>query len=501
MKKLSLILFVMICSIVFPTAAREAVAAAQTHIYLDGLALEQPAGAEAGLVSGKVMVPLRVVAEGLGFEVAWEKTSGTATIKQDDTELKLVVGQATGLVDGEKVELDVAPLLKNERTLVPLRFVSEQMGLEVSWDNVTKSAYLNHPDSGESSEVVPGTSSPSPEQDQPVTVPVEQPEGKDGDTSSPDSGSTDGGDFSELALIQGISFSENRLMFAVSGKVTPNVFTMTGPDRLVVDIPNAAYAEHFDNNFPLDETGQGELTVLEYPDVSKVRYSLFSTDPSTVRIVVDLNHKMQYHVNNDGSGLVTVELTADNAAPGYGLGLDGKPVVVIDAGHGGTQPGAISLTKKPEKDFTLAVALKVEALLQQEPNIDFVLTRDTDVTMSLQERVKIANDLGADVFVSIHGNSIDPPSNPSGSETYYTREESIPLADIMHRHLVDATGLTDRKVRYSSLHVTRETLMPAVLLEAGYLSNKNDEALMYTEAFQQRVAEGIVAGIKEYFGL
>lgn len=502
MKKLSLILFVMICSMVFPIAAREAAAEAQTHIYLNGQALEQPTGAEAGLVSGKVMVPLRVVAEGLGFQVAWEKTSNTATIKQDDTELKLVVGQATGLVDGGEVELDAAPILQNERTLVPLRFVSEQMGLEVSWDNVTKSAYLNHLDSGESSEVVPVTSSPSPE-DTSVSVPPNQPAGGDAnsDASLPDTGISEGSNYSELALIQGISFSENRLMFAVTGEVTPNVFTMTGPDRIVVDIPNAAYAEHFGDNFPLDETGRGELEVLEYPDVSKVRYSLFSTDPSTIRIVVDLNSKMQYHINNDGSGLVTIELTADMTAPGHGLGLDGKPLVVIDAGHGGTQPGAISLTKKPEKDFTLAVALKVEALLQQESDIEFVLTRDTDVTMSLQDRVKIANELGADIFVSIHGNSIDPPSNPSGSETYYTRKESIPLADIMHRHLVDATGLADRKVRYSSLHVTRETLMPAVLLEAGYLSNQNDEALMYTEAFQQRIAEGIVAGIKEYFGL
>ncbi|WP_018751331.1 N-acetylmuramoyl-L-alanine amidase family protein [Paenibacillus sanguinis] len=500
MKKLSLILFVMICSIVFPAAAREAVAAAQTHIYLDGQALEQPAGAEAGLVGDKVMVPLRVVAEGLGFEVAWEKTSGTATIKQDDTELKLVVGQATGLVDGEKIELDEAPLIKSERTLVPLRFVSEQMGLEVSWNNVTKSAYLNHPNSGQSSEIVPGTSSPGPV-DESVTVPVNEPPADDTDVSIPDSGSSDEeSNLSGLALIHGISFSENRLLLVVSGTVEPHVSVMTEPDRIVVDLPNANYAEYFENNFPSDVTGQREM-VLENSDVSKIRHSLFNSDPSTVRIVLDLNHKMQYRVNNDGSGLVTVELMADTTAPGHDLGLDGKPVVVIDAGHGGTQPGAISLTKKPEKDFTLAVALKVEALLQQESGIDFVLTRDTDVTMSLQDRVKIANELGADAFVSIHGNSIDPPSNPSGSETYYTRKESLPLANIMHRHLVEATGLTDRKVRNSSLHVTRETLMPAVLLEAGYLSNENDEALMYTEAFQQRLAEGIVAGIKEYFGL
>ncbi|MNV12182.1 Sporulation-specific N-acetylmuramoyl-L-alanine amidase [compost metagenome] len=113
--------------------------------------------------------------------------------------------------------------------------------------------------------------------------------------------------------------------------------------------------------------------------------------------------------------------------------------------------------------------------------------------------MKIANDLKADIFISVHGNSAAPTA--TGSETYYTRPDSIELAGVMHKYLVEATGLPDRKVRQKSLQVTRETKMPAVLLEVGYLSNKNDEPLMYDDAFQERVAEGIVAGIKEYLGL
>ncbi|MNP81411.1 Sporulation-specific N-acetylmuramoyl-L-alanine amidase [compost metagenome] len=71
----------------------------------------------------------------------------------------------------------------------------------------------------------------------------------------------------------------------------------------------------------------------------------------------------------------------------------------------------------------------------------------------------------------------------------------------MHRHLVEASGLADRKVRTQSLHVTRETTMPAVLLECGYLSNKNDDALLATDEYRSKVAQGIVDGIKEYLGL
>ncbi|MCK8490079.1 N-acetylmuramoyl-L-alanine amidase family protein [Paenibacillus sp. MBLB2552] len=504
MKKLGLMMFLLVGLLVFPGLAKDAYAASSgtsgTHIVLDGQELQQPVGAQAGIVGGNVMVPLRVVAEGLGYQVAWEKKSGTITISQEGTELKLTLGQNTASVDGQTVKLNSAPYLQGDSTLVPLRFVGEQMGMQVSWDNVTKSAYLTSPAGGSSGGVVPGTGSLAPDQETPISVPAGQPAAGDDDTYVPVS-STGNQAVSSNALIQGISFSENRLMFAVSGSVTPNVFKMSGPDRIVVDIPNAEFAPTFGEVHPLDVSRKGQIAISDYPDVSQIRYSLFSTAPSTIRIVIDLNRSVEFKVTNLDDGLVTVDLTPGSAVPGIGLGGNGKPIVVIDAGHGGSQPGAISVTKKQEKEFTLGVALKVEALLRQEANLDVVMTRTTDVTMSLQDRVKVANDLGASVFVSIHGNSIDPPSNPSGSETYYTRDESIPLANVMHRHLVNATGLSDRGVRKSSLHVTRETKMPAVLLEVGYLSNKNDAGLMYTEEFQQRVAEGVAAGIKEYLGL
>ncbi|MGG6312004.1 N-acetylmuramoyl-L-alanine amidase [Paenibacillus macerans] len=503
MKKLGFIMVVMLCLLVFPGMVKDVSAASAassgTHIYLDDQELVQPPGAQAGNVKGNVMVPIRVIVEGLGYDVSWEKKSGTVTITQEGTELRLAIGQETAIVGDKTIKLNGAPFLQGDTTLVPLRFVGEQMGLKVSWNNDTKAAYLYSPDGGTAGGVVPGSGSGALEGSDGSSGTVPPPVVDDSNTYTPEVPATPGN--SPLASINGITFSENRLMFAVTGSVEPNVFAMTGPDRLVIDIPNAGFAEHFGDAFPLDATQKGELAVTDYPDVSKIRYSLFSTAPSTIRIVVDLNHSTHFQVINNHDGLVTVDLTADAAAPGNGLGANGKRIVVIDAGHGGSQPGAISITKRQEKDFTLAVALKVEALLKQETNIDFVLTRTTDVTMSLQDRVKVANDIHADLFVSIHGNSIDPPSNPSGSETYYSRDESIPLANVMHRHLVEATGFKDRSVRKSSLHVTRETKMPAVLLEVGYLSNKNDESAMYTEELQQRVAEGIVAGIKEYLGL
>jgi N-acetylmuramoyl-L-alanine amidase len=117
----------------------------------------------------------------------------------------------------------------------------------------------------------------------------------------------------------------------------------------------------------------------------------------------------------------------------------------------------------------------------------------------LSDRSNLANKLNADIFVSIHGNS--GPSTATGVETFYTRSDSAQLAKVMHKYLVQSTGLADRKVKTQSLHVTRETKMPAVLLECGFLSNSNDESKMFTEQFQDSVANGIVKGIKEYFGM
>jgi len=478
----------MLCLIAIPGISHAA-SSASTHIYLDGSELAQPEKAQAGIFNGNVMVPLRVVLEGLGYDVNWEKKTGSVTVSQAETTLKFVIGEKTALSGDRKIALRVAPFLQNNNTLIPLRFVGEEMGLQVSWDNKTKSAYLYSPDGGSGSGLGGGksTSQPDEEDGKPESVPQQ---GGGGSTVPSTS----------QAMINGISFSDNRLQISASSDIEPSVFKMDGPDRIVVDLPLTSFSEQFASALLLDDSMRGQFTVADHPSVSQVRYALFTSNPDTVRIVLDLKAPSPYNVTRDGLGLITIDLTESTAVPPFPSG-GGKRIVVIDPGHGGTQPGASSKSKKVEKDFTLAVGLKVQALLEQEPDIDFFFTRTTDITVSLQDRAKLANDLKADLFISIHGNSIDPPANPSGSETYYTREESIPLANVMHKHLVAATGLADRKVRYSSLHVTRETKMPAVLLEVGYLSNEKDDALMYTEELQQRVAEGIVAGIKEYLGL
>jgi N-acetylmuramoyl-L-alanine amidase len=142
------------------------------------------------------------------------------------------------------------------------------------------------------------------------------------------------------------------------------------------------------------------------------------------------------------------------------------------------------------------MAAKVSELLEKEQDIEVIMTRKDDTFLELKERVAVANEAKADLFLSIHGNKFTN-ATISGVETYYSRKESLPFANVVHRHALAGTGFKDRNVRQSDFYVIKHTTMPAVLLEVGYLSNKDEEALMYQDDFQSRVAASIVAAIEE----
>jgi len=171
---------------------------------------------------------------------------------------------------------------------------------------------------------------------------------------------------------------------------------------------------------------------------------------------------------------------------------------VIDAGHGGKDPGADGASGNRERAFTLALSTKVFDLLQQEPMFEAYMTRTDDTFVGLKERAQIANDLEADAFVSIHGNTfIDP--DVSGTETYYYADESLLFASEVHKQLAKATGFKDRGVKKEGWEVLKNSNKLAILLEIGFLTNPSDETNMLSEMHQNRTAQAIVRGIKKYF--
>ena len=167
--------------------------------------------------------------------------------------------------------------------------------------------------------------------------------------------------------------------------------------------------------------------------------------------------------------------------------------ICIDAGHGGKDPGAVSGGVQ-EKDIALAVALKIGALLT---GYEVVYTRDEDVYVGLAERALIANQVSADLFVSVHCNSA-PGTSANGMEVYVhtTRSAaSTRAAHAIYDRLLPASGLKGRGIKSKDLAVLRETDMPAVLVELAFISNDEDRAKLVSDEWQERAAEAIAAGI------
>lgn len=485
-------------------------------LYLNGKVVQSDA--QPRVVNQFTLVPLRLVAEQLGYEVKWDKKTKQVSINNSDTEILLTVNDSRAVVNGSHMKLDVPALADKGTTYVPLRFVGENLGLDVYWDKPTRSVHLfGNTDTGIPTDngggapaVPPAAGGDTPIEAVPVTnppepvaepnAPAEEPAGPAVEPEFPDDA---------LAAVKGLSFDgAGRITVDYEGQLTPNEPFWSGT-KLVIDIPNAALSPEMSAELKAQGLAQGEI-IVDTLALQKIRYSYYSDKPSTVRIVLDLAIQTEYAVSgSDGQYYIDVVMSGDMPTPPL-PGLPGLPVdadangnkiykVVIDAGHGGKDPGAPSVTGQWEKQFNLSVALKVQKLLENEQRIRPYLTRSTDVFIELNDRAKLPNELQADLFISIHANRYT--SNATGTETYYNRADSKAFADVMHKNLVQATGLPDRNVRQAGFLVIRKTTMPAVLLEAGYLSNSRDAKALFTESVQDRIAAGIVAGIKEQLKL
>lgn len=171
--------------------------------------------------------------------------------------------------------------------------------------------------------------------------------------------------------------------------------------------------------------------------------------------------------------------------------------ILIDAGHGGKDPGTTGVSGTFEKVSNLAIAMRVYELLQEDSRFEVRMTRTDDTFYQLEDRSAMANDWPADAFISIHGNSYEDDS-VSGSETFYRYDNGLPLAEAIHGKLVDAMGFKDRGIRLNELKVLTLSQVPSALIESGYLTNAAEEAVLLSEEGQNRMAQAIVDGLKQY---
>ena len=171
--------------------------------------------------------------------------------------------------------------------------------------------------------------------------------------------------------------------------------------------------------------------------------------------------------------------------------------VFIDAGHGGTDPGALGYGYR-ESDLNLQVAKKVESKLKSK-GIDVKMSRNSDIFYSLSERAEMANDYGADAFVSIHQNSAEAKS-ANGIETYYNRkkEEDRPLSNDIQKQVISQTGANNRGVKNAEFTVLVKSEMISALVECGFITNESEVKKLSDSSYQDKLATGIANGIEEY---
>lgn len=300
--------------------------------------------------------------------------------------------------------------------------------------------------------------------------------------------------------------SKLRLVFDVSGPVEVDGTVTANPTpRLVVNVKGAVPAKG-DDSVNLDGKiadsvnigavdGQNTMITVDMPMmVDEGDYKVF-TLPADIaagkpfRVVVDINKPIPPMVFN------------------FTAGLKNK-VIAIDPGHGGTDPGAIGLARIMEKTVNLAVALKVKDLLEKA-GAKVLMTRESDCDVfgpnssavdELKARTTVGNFRKADIFLSIHANSF-VNRTVGGTATYYyqkTQYDSM-LAQNIQAGVVQSAGLSNRGSFPANFYVVKRTLMPAALVEMGFLSNPDEEKLLNDPVFQQKVAQGIVQGMERFF--
>ncbi len=211
--------------------------------------------------------------------------------------------------------------------------------------------------------------------------------------------------------------------------------------------------------------------------------------------------------SRDGDGEPVSDIDKDLKAL---MKLNGK-TIVLDAGHGGADAGAIGPTGVTEKSVTLRVALELRDLLENE-GAKVIMTRTTDRQVSfkgdkasaieeLQARCEVANKSKADIFISIHADSFTNP-NARGTTGYYFTgsEKSKKLADCIRKALCEQLRTPSRGTKSCNFYVVRHTSMPATLIELAFISNREEEELLDSDEGVTRAAHGIFDGIEDYFG-
>ena len=442
------------------------------------------------IINGRTMVPVRILFDTFGADVLWNENLRQVIISTAASVIVFTIGSKTAYIDGVGRTVDVPPTIVEGRTLVPIRFISDVLRYDVVWNGSTRTVY--------------------------VTGKKYAPATDDGESSLPNDESEDEPPLTTLSRITAVEKSDAvDITVSLSEKIEPKVMKLSDPDRLVFDF------------YSVKQTCSNSNLQFENTSVTEIRWA---SHPDYARIVVQTTEQTHYSLRYTSAAcIITIgktaytaddeDKTSDDNVSSSGTAIEppkvsgGTPIVVIDAGHGGYDSGAIGRDADgneviKEKDANLSIAVKVNQKLKNS-GIKVIMTRSSDVALGdtvmadLVARAEIANRSEADLFISIHNNAFTDPEATGTSVLYAGLSNSggygissQELAQNIQAPLVKATGLKDRGiVRSPEMVVLKRTIMPAVLIECAFVSSYTDQKVLTNEKKISDIAEAIYQGI------
>ncbi len=458
----------------------------------------RPLPAPPVLISGQVFVPAQPVFQALGAWTKWEEAERTLYVSSQIMSVGVQVTggvlqvkvDATGPVQAEThvlsqpdrlvVDFLHAALRVQERVVT----VNDAGVLRIRAAQFQIKPYISRMvfDLREPVEVRVNVSPTS----YLVTVEV-RPRAASASTPTPPSGAgpREGGPppaAGGVVKVLGVTFQASgeaaRVTIDATAELEYKIREFVFPDRLAIDLENAVFV-------PVKQ----DLPV-EHTSVVAVRAAQFTADPAVTRVVITLKRKLNYVVTQSG-GPIVIDLNAAVTGRGH--------VVAIDPGHGGRDPGALGPSGLREADVVLDIGLRVRELLTRD-GVRSIILRESDVTVELADRPRLARDAGATIFVSIHANA-NGSATVNGSETYFLTPQSLALAQMIQDELGVVLGIPSRGIKTANFLVLRDSGVPSVLVEAAFISNADDEARLRDLAFRQKIAAAIHKGIMRFLAI
>lgn len=485
MKKIKLILFIFVLTLLYSccVSASEYYYDGTQHYHSENVKLffenEQVyCDVPPLIVNNRTLVPARAFFEKLGSTVKWNEEFKRVIVSGSKFSVTMTIDSKTALVNGKEVSLDVpAKIIADSsgisRTMIPVRFVSTCLGFNVGWDGSTSSVYISSVKNEHTSESISGSVSD--------------------------------------ILVSSVGDTDT-VKIITTAQASPSVMTLNNPSRLVLDF----------NKFTL--TLPGSRLSKSGICFSDIRYADHAGEYA--RVVIDLSTEYTYNIFSNGNEcIVTIKNNGSSSVifpsepnkpnvpekePQTPSSSNGEVLIVIDPGHGGSDPGAIGYKDGKEdareSNITLDISKKLDANLKSA-GIKTVMTRTTDEFIGLAERAEFANERNATLFVCVHINSATVESAHGSSVYYYTSDNdaktkekfgitSKEFAQLIQNEILKSAGRYDRKIQNgSNLAVLRRTTMPAVLVECAFISNDEERELMKTDGFRQKLADGISQGV------